>query len=107
MPLTEPRSQAAAGLSSHAPGLAGFHAEPAGHAASPEENIPPAEEFEFEFESGGVFDESDELELAGQLLEIQDEAELDQFLGDLIRKAGRAVGKAVRSPTGQALGLHP
>src|SRR5439155_4061332 len=34
MPLTEPRSQAAAGLSSHAPGLAGFHAEPAGQAAS-------------------------------------------------------------------------
>ena len=34
MPLTEPRSHAGAGLSSHAPGLAGFHAEPAGQAAS-------------------------------------------------------------------------
>jgi hypothetical protein len=57
-----------------------------------------------EFEAGGVFSETDEFEMAGQLLEIQDEAELDQFLGDLIKKAGRAVGRFVSSPTGQALG---
>jgi len=59
----------------------------------------------FEFSgSHGVFSETDEMELAGQLLEIQDEAELEQFLGDLIKKAGRAVGRFVSSPTGQALG---
>jgi hypothetical protein len=58
----------------------------------------------FEFEAGGVLGESDELELAGRLLEIHDEGELDQFLGDLIKRAGRAVGRFVSSPTGQALG---
>jgi hypothetical protein len=58
---------------------------------------------EMEAESG-VFDEADEMELAADLLEITDEAELDQFLGNLIKKAGRAVGKVVRSPVGQALG---
>jgi hypothetical protein len=61
------------------------------------------EAFEFSGE-GGVFNESDELELAGQLLEVQDEDELDQFLGDLIKKAGRAAGRFISSPTGQALG---
>jgi hypothetical protein len=44
------------------------------------------------------------MELATELLEITNEAELDQFLGKLIRKAGRAVGRAIKSPTGQALG---
>ena len=61
------------------------------------------EAFEFSGE-GEVFNESDELELAGQLLEVHDEGELDQFLGDLIKKAGSAVGRFVSSPTGQALG---
>jgi hypothetical protein len=57
------------------------------------------------FPGGGtVFSEADEMELAAQLLEVGDEQELDRFLGDLIRKAGQAVGSFVRSPTGQALG---
>ena len=34
-----------------------------------------------------LFDEVEEMELAGQLLEITDEAELDQFLGDFLKKA--------------------
>lgn len=58
----------------------------------------------FEFETDGVFSESEEMEIAGQLLGIQEETELDQFLGDLIKKAGRALGRFVSSPTGQALG---
>lgn len=44
------------------------------------------------------------MELAAELLEISDEAELDQFLGDLIKKAGQVAGKFVRSPVGQQLG---
>jgi hypothetical protein len=44
------------------------------------------------------------MELAAQLLEVADEAELDQFLGDLIKKAGSAIGKVVRSPIGRAIG---
>lgn len=68
-----------------------------------------AEDFEYEGEMGGYegespFDEVEEMELASQLLEITDEYELDQFLGDIIKKAGSAVGKFVKSPVGKALG---
>jgi hypothetical protein len=51
-----------------------------------------------------VLSEAELTELGGRLLEVTNEAELDQFLGDLIRKAGRAVGQVVRSPIGQAVG---
>jgi hypothetical protein len=51
-----------------------------------------------------VFDEADEMEFAASLLEVTDEAELDLFLGNLIRSAGRAVGGFVSSPVGQSLG---
>ena len=51
-----------------------------------------------------VFSESEQLELASEFLEVQSEQELDRFLGDLISRAGRAVGTFVSSPTGQALG---
>jgi hypothetical protein len=61
-------------------------------------------EFEFEAEGGSVFNEATELELTAELLGISNEAELEQFLGDLIKKAGSAIGKFVRSPVGNALG---
>lgn len=61
-------------------------------------------EFESEFDGEGVFDEADEMELAAELLEITDEAELEEFLGKLIKSAGRAIGKAVKSPVGRAIG---
>ncbi len=44
------------------------------------------------------------MELAGELLEVDSEAELDQFLGKLIKRAARAVGRVVRSPIGKAVG---
>jgi len=58
------------------------------------------------FETGAarVFDEVEEMELAGALLEVASEEELDQFLGSLIRRARQAVGRALQSPVGQALG---
>ncbi len=63
---------------------------------------------EFEFGNDAEFtyplDEAEEMELAAELLAVSDEAELDQFLGDLIRKAGQAAGQFIRSPTGRALG---
>src|SRR6185369_2987197 len=69
---------------------------------------PQMESFEYDFEAenseSGVFNESEEMELAAELLEVRDEAELEQFLGDLIKKAGSAIGKAVKSPIGQAIG---
>src|SRR4029077_4408597 len=69
---------------------------------------PQMESFEYEFEGenseSGVFNESEEMELAAELLEVRDEAELEQFLGDLIKKAGSAIGKVVKSRIGQAIG---
>jgi len=69
-----------------------------------------AEDFEFggdeaeAFETAEELDETEEMELASQLLEITDEAELDQFLGRLIMRAGRAAGRLARSGAGRALG---
>jgi hypothetical protein len=57
-----------------------------------------------EFETYGPFSEAEEMELAAELLSVQNEGELDQFLGDLIKKAGRAVGGVIKSPVGKALG---
>jgi hypothetical protein len=51
------------------------------------------------FEGEGGFDEMEESELAAQFLEITEEYELDQFLGNLIKKAGTFL----KSPAGQKL----
>lgn len=71
-------------------------------------------DFESDYEGGyevggfgegeGPFSEEDEIEMAAELLSISEQGELDQFLGNLIKKAGRAAGRLIRSPTGQALG---
>jgi hypothetical protein len=58
-------------------------------------------DFEGEFE---VFGEAELMELAGELLSVNSEAELDQFLGDFIKKAGQSIGKVVKSPVGRAIG---
>lgn len=59
----------------------------------------------FEYPGAGeVFSEDEVQELAGQAMEITNEAEMEQFLGDLISKAGHAIGKFMKSPVGQALG---
>ena len=62
------------------------------------------EQFEWEGESGPVFSEAEEMELAAELMEVRDEQELDRFLSDVINKAARALGGVVRSPLGQAVG---
>ena len=64
----------------------------------------------FTFESGSPdmgespFDEVEEMEYATQLLEVTEEAELDQFIGDLFRKAASAAGRVIKSPIGRQLG---
>jgi hypothetical protein len=58
------------------------------------------EDEKFEFEH----DEAEELESAAELLSVGSEGELDQFLGGLIRKAARAVGRGVKAATGNSLG---
>lgn len=57
-----------------------------------------------EYSQEGPFSEAEEMELAAELLTVSSEAELDQFLGKLIKKAGRAVGGFIKSPVGRALG---
>jgi hypothetical protein len=72
------------------------------------EYSPEFENFEFEeSEWSGeeeVFNEAELMELAGELMEVNSEAELDQFLGKLIKRVGRGLGKVVRSPLGRAVG---
>jgi hypothetical protein len=48
--------------------------------------------------------EAQELEFASRLLEVSNERELEQFLGDVFRAVGSAVGRFARSGTGKALG---
>ena len=66
-----------------------------------EQHEDEAEELEFEDEE---LEEAQELESAAELLSIGSEGELDQFLGSLIRKAARSVGRSVRAASGNSLG---
>lgn len=61
-------------------------------------------EYANEYAMESPFSEAEEMELAAELLTIQNEAELDQFLGKIFRKVGSAVGKFVKSPIGRQLG---
>ena len=60
-------------------------------------------EFENEFEQE-VSGEMHELELAAELLAVNSEQELEQFLGGLVRSVGRAATGFARSAAGKALG---
>ncbi len=51
----------------------------------------------------GIFSRDQEAELAYELLAVNSEAEMNYFLGKLLKTAGSAIGQAVRSPTGQAI----
>ncbi len=51
-----------------------------------------------------VFSEAEEMELAGELLDVESDQELDQFLGKLIRKVGRRAGRTLSRTGGRALG---
>jgi len=66
-----------------------------------------------EYSQESTFSEADEMELAAELLSVSNEAELDQFLGKLFKKAGAFVSSAlgtdlmdkVKGLAGQALPL--
>lgn len=58
---------------------------------------------EWSTDSFGPFDETTEMELAAELLNIEDDDELEQFLGSLAKKAVRGVKKFGRSSVGRAL----
>jgi hypothetical protein len=61
------------------------------------------ENFEYPV-AGQVFSEGEVQDLASEAMGITSEAEMEQFLGDLISKASHAIGKFVKGPVGQALG---
>jgi hypothetical protein len=62
----------------------------------------------FEFAAEGewqeIFSEAELDELAAELLAVSSERELDQFLGDLLKKASSAVGAVVSSPVARQVG---
>lgn len=60
--------------------------------------------FEGELDMESPFSEAEEMELASELLEVRTDAELDQFLGKLIKSAGKAVTGFVKSPIGKKIG---
>ncbi len=66
-----------------------------------------AEEYEFgDGEWAGeeeVFNEDELLELTAELMNVASEQELDYFIKNLVKRAAGAIGKAVRSPVGQAV----
>ena len=55
-------------------------------------------------EAEGVFDETEEMELAADLLSLGSETELDQSIRKLIRSAARAVNGSINRDVGTALG---
>ena len=50
------------------------------------------------------FNEVQEMGLAAELLEVTNEWELEQFLGNLIARGAQAAGRVIKSSAGQALG---
>jgi len=54
---------------------------------------------------GSPLNQAQEVELATELLEISNEQELEQFLGNLFKAAAWGVGGVMRSPVGKALGV--
>jgi hypothetical protein len=69
-----------------------------------ETEYPTAFEPPDEADSDGALSSAEELELASELLEVGSDQELEQFLGDLISRAARAVRNFARSSTGRSLG---
>ena len=65
-------------------------------------------EGDYEFNAGvyseSPFTEAEELALASELLNVTDEAELDQFIGKLIKGASRSLKGLLKTPLGAQLG---
>jgi len=54
--------------------------------------------------NGAVVCEAEQMDIAADLMGLEDEEEFENFLDDLISRGAQAVGKFIDSPTGQALG---
>lgn len=62
------------------------------------------ENFEFQGEQSEVFNEAEVNELAAELLSVANQQELNNFLGDLMKRASSTLSQAISSPLGQQLG---
>jgi hypothetical protein len=62
------------------------------------------DEFEFQEFGQGEMSEQEEIQLAHELLAVNNEQELEQFLGDFLKKAVSTVSQIAQSPIGQAIG---
>src|SRR5215469_770149 len=62
------------------------------------------DEFEFQEFGQGEMSEQEEIQLAHELLAVNNELELEQFLGDFLKKAVSTVSQIAQSPIGQAIG---
>jgi uncharacterized protein (DUF697 family) len=62
------------------------------------------ESYESNYETNELTGEALEMELAAELLGVSNEAELEQFLGSLIKKAGGAIRNFANSSAGRAIG---
>jgi len=51
-----------------------------------------------------VISEEEQMDIAADLMELEEEEEFENFLSDLVSRGAQAVGKFIDSPTGQALG---
>jgi hypothetical protein len=60
-------------------------------------------EFDFGTQNEGL-DEMEQLEAAAQLLEVRNDQEMEDFLGDVFSKIGQGISDFAHSSTGQALG---
>lgn len=54
--------------------------------------------------NAGEMNEQEVFELTSELLAVSNEAELDQFLGRLVRRVARSAGRFIRSPAGRLVG---
>lgn len=52
----------------------------------------------------GILSDEEEMEAASDLLSVTSEAEMDQFLGKLFRKATRGIGRFMKSGVGRTIG---
>jgi hypothetical protein len=62
------------------------------------------DEFQFHEFGQGEMSEQEEIQLAHELLSVNNEQELEQFLGDFLKKAVSTVSQIAQSPIGQAIG---
>lgn len=53
--------------------------------------------------NGSAISEEEQMEMAAELMELESEEEFESYVGDLISRGAQAVGKLIKTPTGQQL----